>query len=104
MKIELMKTYRFYDDGYWDSRGCSCCPAVFVDVYNSDDTDPNLGSAHSVEDCYVQSILTREVEIGIPYDEAKEYYYMELDSLKILAYAMGIDVIIEMNIEEEGEQ
>ena len=89
-----MKTYRFYDEGYYDQPGCSCCECFYMECYNSDDTDCNLGSAHDYESCYYQAILT-ELGAGIVSSEYREELYcMCLVELKELAKDLGVKVEI----------
>lgn len=86
-----MKTYKFTDDSYYESPGCSCCDSYCVNVFNSDDTSPNLGSAHSEEECYIQAIATEsgwEFWEDVP-DDLHELTYNEL---KKVANDMGIVV------------
>ena len=92
-----MTTYNFSDDSYWFSSGCDCCEGTFMEAYNCEHTDSMLGTAHSVEDCYIQAIITEEGALNIPFDEARELWNMELDALKVLASAYGIEVIIEFD-------
>lgn len=90
-----MKTYTFWDDSWWDSNGCSCCPDTLMECYNSYDTDGRLGSAHSKEWCYVHSIIT---EIGweiIPEDYEEKLWEMSVDELKVEAANLNITVEIE---------
>lgn len=87
-----MKTFTFYDEGYYDQPGCSCCEGFYMECYNSDDTDCNLGSAHSYENCYYQSILT-EIGVDNVVDEYKdEIYFMTLGELKQMAKDLNIKV------------
>lgn len=80
----------FTDDSYWDSPGCSCCEATLMEVYNSEDTDPNLGSAYGVEDCYAQAILTVLPEMDE--DERELLYTSTLGELKKQCKKLGISV------------
>lgn len=89
-----MKTFTFFDDSYYDSSGCSCCDSYLVEVYNSDDTDYNLGSAHDYESCYYQAILT-ELSTEEVTDEHREgLYSMSLKELKQVAKDLNIKVRI----------
>ena len=87
-----IKCFTFYDEGYYDQPVCSCCDSYLVEVYNSDDTDCNLGSAHDYESCYYQAILT---ELGVD-NVTEEYreglYCMQLDELKQIAKDLNIKV------------
>lgn len=56
--MTTIKCFTFYDEGYYDQPGCSCCEGFYMECYNSDDTDCNLGSAHDYESCYYQAIMT----------------------------------------------
>lgn len=84
----MTKTYTFYDDSWWDSHGCSCCPSTFMETYNCPDTSRNHGSAHSIEDCYVQAIIA---EVG---GDAAKYYEMTLEQLEMKAQELGIEIKI----------
>lgn len=87
-----MKVFTFYDEGYYDQPGCSCCEGFYMECYNSEDTDCNLGTAHSEEDCYVQATLT-ELGAALVSDEYKdELYRMELTELKQVAKMLKIKV------------
>lgn len=85
-----MKKFTFYNDSWYDSWiGCDCCPGQWMECYNSNDTAPNFGSAHSEEDCYAQAIMT---ELG---DYNEEYWSMDLEELKEVAKSLNIIVEID---------
>ena len=86
----MSKTYTFYDDSYYERPPCDCCSGGWVERYNSSDTNSNLGSAHSEEDCYVQAILT-ETDI---YDEDDDLWCQPLKYLKRIAEELGIEIKI----------
>ena len=94
-----MKTYFYTDDSYYLSNGCDCCEASFYECYNSNDTDYMLGSAHSIEDCWIHAILTELKLMSLTQDEVDEYYAYSLDTLKTLACSLDIDVEIEFQEE-----
>ena len=96
-----MKTYFYTDDSYSFSNGCSCCDDTFIECYNSEDTDYMLGSAHSIEDCWVNAILTELRVMSLEPAEREEYWQYSLDTLKTLAYSLGIDVEIEFQEDVE---
>ena len=87
----MTKTYTFYDDSWWDWPPCDCCQGGLVECYNSSDTDCNLGSAHSLEDCYVQAIST---EVDEDYETTAKYYEMTLEQLEVKAQELGIEIKI----------
>ena len=89
-----MKTYYFTDDSYLLDNGCSCCEASLVLAYNSSDTDPCLGTAHSEEDCWVQAIITEIGRENIHKEYEQRLYDMPLDDLKLDAAAFDITVEI----------
>lgn len=92
----MSKKYLFTNDSYFDSPGCSCCDSYPVEVYNSDDTDCNLGSAHSYEECYVQSILTSMGGQSVVSDEMlEELWCMDIKALKSITNDLNIRVKIE---------
>lgn len=84
----MTKIYIFYDDSWWDNPGCDCCLGDFVECYNSYVTGRKFGSAHSLEDCYVQAIVT---EVG---EDAAKYYEMTLEQLEMKAQELGIKIEI----------
>jgi len=86
----LTKVYKFYDEGYYYSNGCDCCLGGWIECYNSSDTDSNLGSAHSEEDCYVQAIKTE----SDAYMQDDGLWELELSELKKIAKELGIKVCI----------
>ena len=61
-----------------------------MEAYNSSDTNCNLGTAHSEEECYVHAILT-EADI---YDEDDDLWCQPLKYLKRVADEIGITVEI----------
>ena len=77
----MNKKFVFTDDSWWDSV-CDCCDAVFMECYNSDDTEPGLGSAHSTEDCYAQALITFKGYDNLSDDHMSEIYQMSLEELK----------------------
>ena len=90
-----MKVYKFYDNGWWDNPACSCCDDTYYECYNSDDTDGNLGSAHSLEDCYVQSIVTSLGGQSVVSDEMlEELWCMDIKDLKSMCKDLNIKVKI----------
>ena len=90
-----MKTYKFTNDSYFDSPGCSCCNSYLVEVYNSDDTDCNLGSAHNYESCYVQAIITSLGGQSVVSDEMlEELWCMDIKDLKSMCKDLNIKVEI----------
>lgn len=87
-----MKIFTFFDDSYFASNGCDCCEDTYMECYNSDDTDCNLGSAHSREHCYFQAILT-ELGVESTTDAVREALYcMSMHELKQTAKDLGIKV------------
>ena len=88
----MMSLFKFWDDSYYDSRGCSCCEGTWMEAYNSVQTDSRLGTAHSLEDCYFQSILTTLGLDNVDEQYSEELYCMSLDEVKEAAKALGIKV------------
>ena len=87
-----MKVFTFFDEGYYDQPGCSCCEGFYMECYNSEDTDCNLGSAHDYESCYYQAILT-ELGAALVSDEYRDgLYCMNLKELKQIAKDLNIRV------------
>lgn len=87
-----MKTFTFFDDSYFASNGCDCCEDTYMECYNSNDTDCNLGSAHDYESCYYQAILT-ELGAALVSDEYRDgLYCMNLKELKQIAKDLNIRV------------
>lgn len=94
-KLKLSKCYVFFDDSYYDNPGCSCCPETYMECFNSEDTSPSLGSAHSVEDCWVQAIISEIGRYNISDDYEESLWYMSLEDLKEEAKNLNIEVIVE---------
>lgn len=91
-----MKKFNFKDDSWWDSPGCSCCEASLMEAYNSEDTDPSLGTAHYKLECYIQSIITVLLKRNRScYFDPEALYLMEEDEIKDLCASMGIEVEID---------
>ena len=89
-----MKTYTFTNDSWIDSV-CYCCTPTEMEVYNSDDTDCNLGSAHSYEECCVQSIITSLGGQSVVSDEMlEELWCMDIKDLKSMCKDLNIKVEI----------
>ncbi len=86
------KTYTFYDEGYYDQPGCSCCEGVYMECFNSEDTDCNLGSAHDYESCYYQAILTELGVDNVTEEHREGLYSMGLKELKQVAKDLNIKV------------
>lgn len=90
----MSKKYLFTNDSYFDSPWCSCC-AYLVELYNSDDTDCNLGSAHSYEECYVQAIVSSLGGQSVVSDEMlEELWCMDIKDLKSMCKDLCIRVEI----------
>lgn len=89
----MSKCYLFTNDSYYESRGCSCCESYLFEVYNSDETNCNLGSAYNRDHCYLQAIAT---EKGWEYweDVPDDLREMDYDQLKNIADSMEIEVRI----------
>lgn len=85
-----MTKFVFYDDSWYDQPGCSCCEGFLMEAYNSSDTDCSLGTAGSLEDCYVQAIKTE----SDAYKEDEGLWDLDLDSLKKIAKELCIRVEI----------
>lgn len=90
-----MKTYTFFDDSYFASNGCDCCADTYMECYNSNDTDCNLGSAHNREDCYIQAIMTETGvdSCGAEY-RGEHLELMSLEQLKQVTKMLKIKVEI----------
>ena len=89
-----MKTYTFFDDSYFASNGCDCCADTYMECYNSNDTDCNLGSAHNREDCYIQAIMTELGTEEVTDEHREGLYSMNLKELKEIAKDLNIKVEI----------
>jgi len=88
-----MKFY-FTNDSWWDSPGCSCCEPTLMEAYNSEDTDPSLGTAHSELDCYIQAIASVLIKRGGYYVDSCALYLLTEDEVYSLCKVMGIEVEI----------
>lgn len=89
-----MKTYTFYEQSYWLNACCDCCSDEYIELYNSKDTDPILGSCHSVEDCFANAILSFIGPMDTIWEERYQLYQAELYELKSLCRGLGIEVVI----------
>ena len=89
-----MKTYTFTDNS-WTYSVCDCCPPTEMECYTSDNTDCNLGSAHSYESCYVQAIITSLGGQSVVSDEMlEELWCMDIKGLKSMTRDLNIKVKI----------
>ena len=84
----MNKKFTFYDDSFYERPPCDCCLGGWVECYNSSDTNSNLGSAHSEEDCYVQAIKT-ECDV---YMEDDSLWELDLHELEKIAEEIGVRV------------
>lgn len=89
-----MKTYTFYEESYWLSACCDCCTDDFIEMYNSDDIDPILGSSHSIEDCYVSAILSELGPTSVGEDYRDYLYGLHWKDLERISIDIDIEVII----------
>ena len=92
----MNKHFVFTNDSMHISNGCSCCEPDYMEVYNSDETDGTLGSAHSEEECYVQAIITvlgRE-NINDEIEEGLRILENDFNALLRITERMGITVEI----------
>lgn len=89
-----MKIFTFFDDSYFASNGCDCCDDTYMECYNSNDTDCNLGSAHNREDCYIQAIMTELGTEEVTDEHREGLYSMNLKELKEIAKDLNIKVEI----------
>ena len=85
-----MSKFVFYDDSFYERPPCDCCPGYWMECYNNSDTNSNLGSAHSEEECYVQAIKTE----SDAYMEDECLWEMDLDELMVIA--KELDIIVEI--------
>ena len=65
-----------------------------MEAYNSEDTDCDLGSAHSREHCYFQAILTELGAECVTDDHREGLYCMNMKELKQTAKDLAIKVEI----------
>ena len=93
--LKEVKRFYFTDDSWWDSPGCSCCEASLMEAYNSEDTDPSLGTAHSELDCYIHAIITVLTERHSCDFDPEVLYLLEEGEIKALCDAIGIGVEID---------
>lgn len=91
-----MKKFYFTDDSWWDSPGCSCCEASLMEAYNSEDTAPSLGTAHSKLECYIQAIITVLLDRNYSCSfDSEAFYLMEEGEIEALCAVLGIEVEVE---------
>ena len=89
-----MKKYLFTNDSWLDNPVCDCCEDTLIEGYNSDDVDYSLGSAGSIEDCYVQAIVTEIGSFCVGSTMHEMLRGKSLDELEDLAKLMEIEVVI----------
>lgn len=89
-----MKKYVWYDESYHERSPCDCCEGSWIELYNSNDTDPRLGSAFSMEDCYTQSIITELGRYNITDEYEESLWHMPLEELKEEAKNLNIEIEI----------
>lgn len=90
-----MRKFYFTDDSWWDYLGCSCCEASLMEAYNSEDTDPSLGTAHYKLECYIHAILTVLLERNDScYFDPEALYLLEEEEIESLCAVMEIEVEI----------
>ena len=77
-----MKKYVWYDESYHERSPCDCCEGSWMELYKSIDIDTRIGSAFSIEDCYIKSIITEVGWAVIPEDYEDLIYEMTLEQLK----------------------
>lgn len=90
--------FHFTDSSWWDSGfGCDCCEAAtLMEAYNSEDTDPSLGTAHSKLDCYIHSLITVLLKRNDSCDfDPEALYLMKEEEIEALCAAMEIEVEID---------
>lgn len=91
-----MKRFYFTDDSWWESPGCSCCEASLIEAYNSEDTDPSLGTAHYKLECYIKAIITVLLRRNYScHFDSEAFYLMEEEEIKDLCAILEIEVEIE---------
>lgn len=92
--MPLTGVYTFTDDSWYDSGpGCDCCEGDWVELYNCKDTLDWLGSAHSIDDAFVQAIVT---DLGLGEDGDYQHYYEKTqDELEEVLLTMGISVAVD---------
>lgn len=90
----MNKRFVFTNDSMYVGNGCSCCEPDYMEVYNSDETDCTLGSAHSEEECYIQTIVTVLGRENINDYISAGFYELDIDSLLKISERLGIIVEI----------
>ena len=88
----MSKHFVFTDESYWFSNGCDCCEDMYMECYNSDDTDPSLGSARGIDECYAQALITFKGYENLSDDQLEVIYCMSRDELKAECKILGITV------------
>jgi len=91
--------YTFVQGVEWASIGCSCCESTEMVYYNSDDTDPSLGTASSEGHCYQQALITAMGRTDIS-DELEDAISC-LDRKSLLQITENLGIIVEIIEEEE---
>jgi len=88
----LSKEYFYYNDSYTLNLDGE---EQQIDLFNSVQLDPILGSAHSIEDCYILAILDDHGPTSISRSYRDFLNTSSLSELQSIADELGIDVIIE---------
>ena len=86
----MSKHFVFTNNSYYSSNGCDCCEDVYMECYNSYGTDPSLGSAHGIDECYAQALITFKGYENLSDDQLEVIYCMSLDDLKTECKQCGI--------------
>lgn len=63
---------------------------IYMECYNSEDVLQGLGSAHSIEQCYMQALITETND----QDGYSKFYEMDMEELEMRAREMGIEIKI----------
>lgn len=89
-----MKTYKFFDDGYWSGTGCDCCEDIWMESWNCILLEY---TCYSIEECY-QAAIAHATQM--PYDEQEKLYWLSYEELEELLDVLGIEVVFI----EDGEE
>lgn len=81
---------------------CSCCEDELFEAFNSEDVDPFLGTAHSLEDCLAYSVITERGGVdALSEEELNEVWNKRRPALLREAKRLGIEVeVVRVNCKE----
>lgn len=101
----MRRKFKFVDNSYWLPE-CSIWNRTednYIELYNSEDTDPILGSSHSIDDCYISAILSDHGATSVTEEYRQFLYNCSTEELLSIIDGLEIEVVIVDDIIGEGE-